>query len=329
MKVPVLLLADLNTIYGKGVYEALKKVDNVEVYHQGAFEKAPAEASVLVVTPFGDMTQLHSLFEKHNIKWMHSWYAGVDHLYPFITEKLLSHPVVVTNAKGAYSNMLAEWVATTCGYFEKDIPRVACNMKKKKWEKFTMGHMRGKTIGFVGFGDIAQQAAKLMKAAFGMTVLALRNDPSKESPGADEVFGADDSSKIELFRKSDYVVCSLPKTPKTTNFCDSTCFVAMKPTAVFVSIGRGSAVNEDHLHEVLLARTIKGAALDVFREEPLPETSKLWDLPNVLITSHNADISALDYELARDVFVKNLSCFNRGASSPSGYATPIDKQRGY
>lgn len=144
------------------------------------------------------------------------------------------------------------------------------------------GAHTGKTLGIVGFGDIGQAAAKCAKGGFGMHVLALRSDPTKVSAHADEVLGPE--RKSELFARSDFVVCALPGTADTYNYCGAAEFHAMKNSAVFISIGRGVCVDEDALASALTSGEIAGAAVDVFKTEPLPETNPLWDCDNVLLS---------------------------------------------
>ena len=212
---------------------------------------------------------------------------------PFIAANLAETSIPLTNGKGAFSDSLAEWVATAVSpsptprvpdvaaavrpslecahaptarprnptpltpspslflffffffaaiailwphvlqvlHFNKQIPRVMQNRVNRKWEKFVMSTVAGKTLGIVGFGHIGQCAAKLMKQAFGMKVIALRNNPNKPSANADEVLGPD--RKLEVFARSDFVVCALPGTDGTTNYCGAPEFAAMKETGEF------------------------------------------------------------------------------------------------
>ena len=99
----------------------------------------------------------------------------------------------------------------------------------------------------------------------------------------------------------------------------------MKSSAVFISIGRGAVVDEGALAEALAGGRIKGAALDVFTQEPLPPSSPFWRLANVLITAHNADYTADYLQLGWDVFEENAALFARDEE----LATPVDVQRGY
>jgi len=148
-------------------------------------------------------------------------------------------------------------------------------------------------MGIVGYGDIGRACAKLA-TVYGMRVVALRRHPllSKDDPFCDVVYGRDKSSLNRLMSESDYIVCSAPSTVETRGMVNADAFKSVKENAVFINLGRGPVVDEEALTEALKSGKLKGAALDVFIEEPLPESSDLWDLPNVLISPHNMDQTA-------------------------------------
>ena len=128
-----------------------------------------------------------------------------------------------------------------------------------------------------------------------------------------------------MFRESDFVVCSLPGTTQTFKFVGPEEIDAMRSNCVFISIGRGTAVDEVALASALRSNRIRGAGLDVFQEEPLPTESPLWALDNALITAHNADLTAQYGEQARDAFLRNLNKFMVGEE----LETVVDKSAGY
>jgi len=244
------------------------------------------------------------------IRWIHSYSAGVDKLSDFISTRLVNRPeVVLTNARGAYSSALAEYVLCAVLHFNKQIPRIMENRRKKQWDRFIMNVVGGKTMGMVGFGDIGVEVAKRAKNALGMRILALRRDPSKgDADGlADKVFGYKD--RLELFRCSDVVVCSLPGTEDTQNFCGEEEFSAMRSSATFISIGRGTTVSESALYKALNSGGIANAALDVFQNEPLQNDSPLWELDNLLITAHSADYTCPDFKQGYEVWRKNYEAY--------------------
>ena len=250
----------------------------------------------------------------------------MDALTPFIHESLLNTEVSVTNGKGAFSSSLAEYVLTAVLHFNKQIVRCQANRKERKFDKFVMDTMDTKTVGFVGFGHIASLTAAVLKRALNCKIMCVRRNAGKgdEHGGvADQTFSLED--RFEMFAQCDYVVSVLPGTPETIDFMGKAEFAAMKKSAVFVSIGRGVTVDEEALADVLESGAIAGAALDVFKVEPLPQESRLWDCENLLLTAHNADFTTDYFELGWSVWGQNLQASQEGASM----VTPVDKQAGY
>lgn len=241
--------------------------------------------------------------------WVHSLLAGVDRVIKYATKFDIFAPI--TNAKGAFSNSLAEYCLAAILYFNKQLPRLEQNRTKRIWDKFRMNTLAGKTVGFLGYGSIGEATAKLCKSV-GLDVLAAKRTPSPVDADeyASKIFATDDQNGMSTFlRSSDYVVCTLPATAKTNHFCSTAFFSSMKSTAIFISVGRGETVDEVALATALSDGTIAGAALDVFEKEPLPKSSPLWSYSNCLISSHNADWinSYLDDSLK--IFEGNLRRF--------------------
>lgn len=224
------------------------------------------------------------------LTWFHSSHAGLDQA---VCPELIAIPdLVVTNAKGVFSWSLAEYVMGACLYFAKDISRLNKQSEAREWIKYDMIGLRGQTMGIVGYGDIGRATAKLAKA-FDMNVLALRRNPdlSRGDPLIDELFGM--SHLQEVMSRSDYLVCALPLTEATRNIFSAEVFAHAKPGQVFINIGRGAVVADEALIAALGADgPLRGAALDVFSTEPLPESSPYWGLQNVLLSPHNADQTA-------------------------------------
>lgn len=240
------------------------------------------------------------------LTWIHSITAGVDHmLCPEIVD---NEEITLTNAKGIFSSSLAEYVMLSCLHFAKDVPRWMNNKTEKKWEKYTVTEIRNQTMGIVGYGNIGQACARLAKA-FGMKVIGLRKNPSYSvnDKNIDECVGMDQLDY--LMQQSDYVVVCLALTEDTKHFIKKENLLQCKKSAVFINIGRGALVDEEALIEALSEGTIAAAALDVFTVEPLPESSRLWELPNVLISAHNADLLKDSRHKSVRFFTENCARF--------------------
>ena len=145
-------------------------------------------------------------------------------------------------------------------------------------------------MGIIGYGDIGHAVAKLA-TVYGMKIVALRRHPflSRNDPYCDVVLGRDKGSLNQLMSQSDYIVCSTPSTVETRGMVNADAFAVAKKNSVFINLGRGPVVDEPAMIQALKSGNLRGAALDVFATEPLPQSSELWDLPNVLISPHNMD----------------------------------------
>ncbi|KAL7578803.1 hypothetical protein ACA910_016025 [Epithemia clementina (nom. ined.)] len=265
-----------------------------------------------------------------SIQWVHCRSAGIDFVENSEFANLVStRNLKVTNAKGQFSSSLAEYVLFACSYFAKDLPRLMRQQKEKNWEKYSVEELRGKTMGIVGYGDIGRACALLAKA-YGMRIVALRRNPalSKNDPLCDKVYDGSSQSLQTLFGESDFIVCAAPSTPQTRGMINDQVLAAAQPNAVFINLGRGAVVDETALYESLAASPggLKGAALDVFAQEPLPTDSPLWDLPNILISPHNMDQTDTFMHEATEFFVtENLPRFLCGEE----LLNPVDPTLGY
>eukprot|EP00553_Chaetoceros_curvisetus_P001810 CAMPEP_0204614854 /NCGR_PEP_ID=MMETSP0717-20131115/2489_1 /ASSEMBLY_ACC=CAM_ASM_000666 /TAXON_ID=230516 /ORGANISM="Chaetoceros curvisetus" /LENGTH=329 /DNA_ID=CAMNT_0051627639 /DNA_START=1 /DNA_END=990 /DNA_ORIENTATION=- len=259
-----------------------------------------------------------------SIEWVHVRSAGIDFLE---SDDLAKVDIPVTNAKGQFSSSLAEYTMMACSYFAKDLPRLMKQQKAKNWEKYDVEELRGKTLGIVGYGDIGRACAKLAHV-YGMKIIALRRHPEKSELDSycSVVYGTDKKSLNRLMSESDYIVCSAPSTIDTRGMVNADAFEAVKENAVFINLGRGPVIDEDALIKALKIGKLKGAALDVFTEEPLPESNELWNLDNVLLSPHNMDQTSTFMHEAAEFFVyENLPRFICGKD----LMNPVDPKVGY
>jgi len=254
-----------------------------------------------------------------SVKWIQTASAGVDALlFPELVE---SH-VVVTNARGIFDRAIAEFVMGTMLAFAKGLPGMLQRQARKAWEHRDTETLSGKRVLVAGVGSIGREIGRVC-AAFGMTVRGV----GSTARGRDDVFriiyGPDELA--EACRWADYVVDSLPGTEKTKHLFDEKVISAMRPTARFVNIGRGSTVEEAALVDALQEGRLAGAALDVFEHEPLPAESPLWEMPNVIVSPHLAGDFAGFREAVVELFVQNLERYLTGLPLEN----VVDKQRGY
>ena len=212
--------------------------------------------------------------------------------------------VVVTTSSGVHAGPLAEFAIFGLLAFAKELPTVLRDQRERHWRgQHPVGELRGQTLLLVGVGAIGTETARLA-SAFGMHVIAVKRSLEGAVPHVDELHPVGELRS--LVGRADGIVVTLPGTDATRGLLDAETLAAVKPGAVLVNVGRGAVIDEAALVERLQDGTFKGAALDVFTEEPLPEDSPLWGLENVIVTPHN--IALVDAEEPRivDLFIDNL-----------------------
>jgi phosphoglycerate dehydrogenase-like enzyme len=255
------------------------------------------------------------------LEWIHARYAGLDRL---LFPELIQSPVPVTNGSGVFSQSLGEFAILGILYFAKHVPRMLRSKAEKHWDMFDVHEIYKQTVGIVGHGDIGRATAWRAKA-LGMKVLALRRDVSKRAGDehVDRVYPAADLHA--MLRECDYVVVAAPLTPDTHHMISTAEFAVMKSEAVILNVGRGPVIDEAAMVEALEQKTIRGAALDVFETEPLPQESPLWAMDNVLISFHTADHTKDWTEDAMNFFLKQFARWRAGEP----LRNVVDKRAGY
>ena len=259
-----------------------------------------------------------------NLKWLQLSWAGADFLQniPALKEK----PFMLTSASGMNRQPMAEHLFTMLLSWNRCISIAFEAKKKRQWARPNMSQLTvlgGKSMLIIGYGAIGEAVAKAA-LGFNMQVTGIRNNISKGS-GLDEVKLEEASKLHSLLPQADYVVNILPFTPDTRHFVGAAELALMKKSALYLSIGRGGTTDEAALIEALSAKRIAGALLDVTETEPLPESSPLWDLDNVMITAHYAGIDRNNSRLAMDIALENLRRYNSGQA----LINLVDKNRGY
>src|SRR5436305_411152 len=244
-----------------------------------------------------------------HLRWVHSRAAGLDGTF---FPELISSDVIVTNGSGVFSPSLGEFVLAAILYFAKDFRRMLRNQMAARWEQFDVLPITGQTVGIVGYGDIGRAVATRVRA-MGMRVLAVkRSGPLlyNVDPLVSRIFKPD--ALGEMLPQCDYVVAAAPLTPETRGMIGDAAFEAMKPEAVVINVGRGPVIDEAAMVRALSKGRIKGAALDVFDNEPLPEGHPFYRLPNVLLSPHCADHTPDWMDRAMQFFIDQFERFRKG-----------------
>lgn len=215
--------------------------------------------------------------------------------------------VKITSAVGVHAVPLAEWTMLALLAFTKDLARLQAAQAERRWEHYANHELRGQTVVVVGVGAIGLEVARLA-SAFGMRVIGVKRH-IEALPHVESVHLPVELD--DIVAAADAVVVTLPLTDETRGLVSRRTIERMRPNAVFVNIGRGGVVDEDALIEALQANRIR-AALDVFVEEPLPASSPLWSMPNVLISPHTMALSFHENARIVELFAENLRRYLAG-----------------
>lgn len=245
-----------------------------------------------------------------NVRWVQTTSSGVGQMVQKMG--LQESDLLVTTARGVHAGPLAEFVFTALLAHIKKLDRLKQEQRAHRWERYCGDELAGKTLAVIGAGQVGGRIAALGKA-FDMRVLAsVRNarEGRAVEMGVDAVYPP--GRLHAMLAEADAVVLIAPHTPETENLLDARAFSVMKTGVAFVNIGRGQCVDEDVLIASLRSGKIGFAALDVATIEPLPATSPLWDMPNVLISPHSASTVGRENERITDIFCHNLRCYLEG-----------------
>jgi len=258
-----------------------------------------------------------------NLKWIHAETAGVD-MYLGL-KPTLPTDILLTNSSGAYGISIAEHMLNftlmllrgSAGYLEQQ--------RTHTW--MPMGGARNIyncNVTVIGMGDIGGRYAQLCHA-MGAAVSGVVRSPRSSKPAyVDKLFTT--SQLDEAILNADVVALALPGTGETTGILSRERLASMKKGAVIVNVGRGSAIDQGAMVELLQCGHIGGAGLDVTSPEPLPDDSPLWDMQNVIITPHvshgGRDNTA---ELVFDKFVRYLDDYVHGRP----FLRVVDRAVGY
>jgi D-2-hydroxyacid dehydrogenase (NADP+) len=248
------------------------------------------------------------------LKFIQSVSAGTDN---FDRAALQAHGVRLASAAGVNARAVAEHAMAMLLALTRQLHQGRDNQAKKFWRGMNgdiptrENEIGGKTMLIVGLGRIGSGIARRAKA-FDVHVVAVRRDPQAGHEGADEVYAT--AEILKHLPRADVIVLACPLTPETENLISSAAFDVMKRTAILINVARGRVVDEAALLTALQASRIGAAGLDVTTVEPLPDTSPLWTMPNVLITPHTAGETQAYEERVIDLLLENLDRLWRGES---------------
>lgn len=245
------------------------------------------------------------------LKWVQITGAGYDRAD---VEELKKREIILTNTRGVMSISIAEDVFAKMLFFSRELRHMEEDGRNGHWDMFGQDQwmcscytdLYGKTLGILGYGSIGSEIAK-RAAAFGMKIHVFSRHPVPD-PLVTRCFVGQDSL-LEFYGSCDFLVLALPLTDDTRHMIDRKAFLAMKGSAVLINVARGPIVDTQALLWALEEDQIRGAALDVFEQEPLPEESVLWHHPKLFLTPHKAGMGDSWKRFIGELIVRNIGHF--------------------
>jgi len=261
-----------------------------------------------ILMTFSPMLADHVVRDAARLKWIQVLGSGVDGVVDLPS---LASEVLITNGRGAQAVPVSEAVLALMLALGRQLPRVTLNQSARRWQRWPAQLLHERVVGIFGVGAIAAELARKCRA-FGMRVVGISSSV-RPVEGFERMYAR--SELTTAVRELDYLVLLTPYTADTHHIVSTEVLAAMKASAFLVNVGRGGLVNEEALAAALRRGAIGGAALDVFNEEPLPEQSELWSLPNIIISAHLAGINTSYPQHIMPLLVQNLRCFLAGDHS--------------
>lgn len=271
----------------------------------------------VIIPPWRFKAEDLALFK--NLKWIQTFSAGVNTL-PL--KEIEERGILLTNSSGVHGPQMTDHIMGMILSFSRALLPSIRNQKEKNWKvDYPLSELTGKEMLIVGAGSIGQLLAKKAKA-FDMGVVGLKRTV-EVLENFDEVRPLDELRKS--MKTADYVVILAPLTKETRGLIGKEELALMKEDAVLINLARGPLVDEGELIKVLKEKRIRGAGLDVFSREPLPEDSPLWELDNVILTPHLGGFSDVSNERSIELISENIRRYYAGEKLKN----MVDMDRGY
>ena len=296
--------------------EIKEKVEIFVDWDEDNFKTSLANSDILVAW---DFSTINLKKVAPNLKWIHVISAGVEHLHPL---DWMFDGLVLTNSSGAHTKKAGEYGLMSILMLQNHMTKIITNQKNNNFVSLFSNPIAGKTVVLVGTGNLGTSMAKLV-APLGVNIIGV-NKRGRITEGCSKVISID---KIDtVLPDADFLYLAVPETPETKNLISKERLNMLKPTCGIVNIGRQSVMDYDVLCEKLSNDEIAGAILDVFTHEPIEKNSKLWNIPNLVITPHvSSDDNGNYVKLTLDIFIKNLKLFIENKE----LSNQVDKKLGY
>ncbi|HJQ56284.1 MAG TPA: D-2-hydroxyacid dehydrogenase [Vineibacter sp.] len=304
--------AYLDAIKAAGLADRVT-IDTVPRKERPSLEQlARTEALMAGAMPAGVLSAMPKL------RWAQAMTAGVE---GWLALPDLPAGVTLTCARGTHTESMPENILGALFYVAKPYAQAVANQKRGQWLHTVAQPLTGKTLGILGLGAIGQRVAQLA-GGLGMRVIGTRRR-SGPLPHVDAVLPADRAD--EVLAQADFLLLLLPATPETDNFVNASRLAKMKPSAWLLNFGRGHLINDADLIAAVKAKTIAGAMLDVFRQEPLPAEHPFWTTEGIVVLPHIGGPHPQRDRFVARLFADNLGRFLRGEP----LTEVVDRAAGY
>jgi D-2-hydroxyacid dehydrogenase (NADP+) len=240
-----------------------------------------------------------------SLEWIQSLATGVDSILGLPS---LPKGVLITSTRGIHGPQMSELAMLLMLALTRRFPDTIRYQDKALWNRWPGELLLQKRVGILGLGEVGKEIARKCKA-FGMSVDGV-NRSKKDVPEVDRFFGLD--GLLRVARDTDYLIVVVALTPETRGMVGAEALSAMKSTAFLLNLARGPVVDEAALIRALESGMIAGAALDVFNEEPLPQSHPFWKMKNVIITPHVGGTNTFYVGQVLPILRENLRHYLRG-----------------
>lgn len=264
-----------------------------------------ADAEIMFDFDYTHRTDLPDLAP--NLRWLQATSAGIGQFVKRMGYGERLPQTVFTTASGVHARPLAEFCMMALLMHYKRLNHILADQRRHHWERYAATDLEGRTLAVVGLGRVGEAVAQMAKG-LGMRTLGTR--VSSTSAAVDQFYPP--HQLHAMLAQADVVVLIVPHTPATDQLIDAQALAQMQPGAYLINIARGAVVDEQALIAALQSGQLGGAALDVFATEPLPATSPLWDMPNVLVSPHSASTSDRENARITALFCDNLRRYLAG-----------------
>jgi phosphoglycerate dehydrogenase-like enzyme len=283
----------------------IKQFPQVDFIFHARLDETELEKADVLVTYGEDLNEQRIAIAK-NVKWIFVASAGIEKMP---AQAIADRYILISNVRGIHKTPMAESVLAHILSLKRALPFVYENKRNKVWDKKArLSELNGSTALIIGPGAIGSEIGRLLQAFEVYTIGCNRS--GEDAPFMNETHRIDDIES--QLSKAHIVISMLPSTPETKHLIKYEHFQSMRDDAIFMNFGRGDLVETDVLIRALEEKLIAHAVLDVFEEEPLPLTNKLWELDNVTISPHFSSHSSRYVERSLEIFKPSLEKWLKG-----------------